>query len=129
MPDLDVAEHRTTDADLAALLDAIPDATAVLDTEGTIVAVNHAWRMFSVDNGGDPEKTGVGVSYVDVCVRAAAAGCPDAIAVHACLEAVLAVAPSTRSSTTPARRRRWVAGSTCGSRRSPVGATACSSAT
>ena len=89
MPDLDVADHRTTDADLAALLDAMPDATAVLDAEGTIVAVNHAWRMFSVDNGGDPVKTGVGVSYVDVCVRAAAAGCPDAIAVHACLEAVL----------------------------------------
>ena len=89
MPDLDVAEDRTTDDELAALLDAMPDATAVLDAEGTIVAVNHAWRMFSVDNGGDPAKTGVGVSYVDVCVRAAASGCPEAIAVHACLEAVL----------------------------------------
>jgi hypothetical protein len=89
MPDLDVAEDRTTDDDLAALLDAMPDATAVLDTDGTIVAVNHAWRMFSVDNGGDPAKTGVGVSYVDVCVRAAAAGCPEAIAVHDCLATVL----------------------------------------
>ena len=89
MPVADVAEDRTTD-DLVALLDAMPDATAVLDLDGTIVAVNHAWRMFSVDNGGDPARTGVGVSYIDVCERAAAAGCPDAVAVRDGLHAVLA---------------------------------------
>jgi|GEM_PF-7121413 hypothetical protein len=38
-----------------ALLDALPDATAVLDSSGTIVAVNLAWRMFALDNGGRPE--------------------------------------------------------------------------
>jgi hypothetical protein len=34
----------------AAVLDAIPDATAI----------NRAWRMFTLDNAGSPETTGVG---------------------------------------------------------------------
>jgi uncharacterized protein YyaL (SSP411 family) len=73
-----------------ALLDALPDATAVLDSSGTIVAVNLAWRMFALDNGGRPETTGVGISYIDVCDRAASAGCTDASEVLAGLRAVLA---------------------------------------
>ena len=61
-----------------AVLDALPDATAVLDPAGTIVDVNRAWLMFALDNGGQPESTGVGVNYLDLCARSAAAGCPDA---------------------------------------------------
>jgi diguanylate cyclase (GGDEF)-like protein len=72
------------------VLDALPDATAVLDKSGTIIAVNRAWRMFSVDNGGRPEATGVGVNYLDVCARAAADGCGDASEVLNGLQAVLA---------------------------------------
>jgi diguanylate cyclase (GGDEF)-like protein len=74
----------------AAVLDALPDATAVLDRSGTIVAVNAAWRMFAVDNGGRRETTGVGVSYLGVCDRAAAAGCLDAAEVLVGLRSVLA---------------------------------------
>ena len=74
----------------AALLDAMPDATALLDGAGTIVAVNRAWHMFALDNGGAPDRTGVGVSYLDVCLRAAATGCADASAVAEGLQAVLA---------------------------------------
>jgi len=73
----------------AALLDAMPDATAILDGVGTIVAVNRAWRMFTLDNGGTTDATGVGVNYLDVCRRAAAAGCQDAVAASAGLVAVL----------------------------------------
>jgi PAS fold len=58
-----------------AVLDALPDATAVLDSSGSIVAVNHTWRMFALDNGGHPEVTGVGVNYLDLCARSATAGC------------------------------------------------------
>jgi len=72
------------------VLDALPDATAVLDQTGTIVAVNRAWRMFSIDNGGRPEATGVGVNYLEVCARAAQAGCTDASDVITGLQAVLA---------------------------------------
>ena len=46
--------------------------------------------MFTVDNGGDPRTTGVGVSYIDVCDRASTAGSGDATEVLAGLRAVLA---------------------------------------
>ena len=73
-----------------AVLDALPDATAVLDRAGVIVDVNHAWTMFAVDNGGQPESTGVGVNYLDLCVRSAKTGCEDARRAAGCLRAVLA---------------------------------------
>jgi diguanylate cyclase (GGDEF)-like protein len=75
--------------DAAALLDAMPDATAVLDTRGVIVAVNRAWRMFAADNNGESATTGVGVSYLDVCARSAASGCEDAAQVLLALQDVL----------------------------------------
>jgi diguanylate cyclase (GGDEF)-like protein len=61
-----------------AVMDALPDATAVVDPDGTMVAVNRAWLMFAMDNGGQPESTGVGVNYFDLCARSAAVGCQDA---------------------------------------------------
>jgi diguanylate cyclase (GGDEF)-like protein len=71
------------------VLDALPDATAILDREGSIVAVNRVWRMFALDNGGRPEATGVGVNYLNVCVRSAETGCADAGEVFMGLQAVL----------------------------------------
>lgn len=73
-----------------AVLDALPDATAVLDPAGVIVRVNQAWLMFAMDNGGQPESTGVGVNYLDLCARSAAAGCRDAARAADGLRAVLA---------------------------------------
>jgi diguanylate cyclase (GGDEF)-like protein len=73
-----------------AVLDALPDATAVLDPGGTITAVNQAWLMFALDNGGQPESTGVGVNYFGLCERSAAAGCPDAQRAADALREVLA---------------------------------------
>jgi len=75
--------------DPAALLDAMPDATAVLDAGGLVVAVNRAWRMFAADNGGDPATTGVGMNYLAVCTRSAASGCEDAAHVLSALRDVL----------------------------------------
>ena len=80
----------TEDMLAAAVLDALPDATAVLDQTGAIIAVNHAWRMFALDNGGTETDTGVGVNYLDVCIRSAAAGSADAAQVVAHLHDVLA---------------------------------------
>lgn len=79
----------TSLVEAADLLDAMPDATAVVDDTGRIVAVNHAWRMFAQDNGGQPSLTGIGVNYLEVCSRAAAAGCADAAEVEVELKAVL----------------------------------------
>jgi len=72
------------------ILDAMPDATAILDRDGTIIAVNRTWRMFNADNGGDDAKTGVGVNYLDVCARSGAQGCSDAKLVATGIREVLA---------------------------------------
>jgi len=85
------AQRSVEDDDLcrAGVFEALPDATAVLDASGTIVAVNRAWRMFALDNGGSAEATGVGVNYLEVCERAAAGGCPEALEVVEGLRSVL----------------------------------------
>ena len=72
-----------------AVLDALPDATAVLDGTGVIVAVNRAWRTFTVEGGGYLDATGVGISYLEVCSRSAAAGATDALEALVGLQAVL----------------------------------------
>jgi diguanylate cyclase (GGDEF)-like protein len=72
-----------------ALLDALPDSTAVLDHAGDILAVNQAWQMFGLDNGGRTGATGVGMNYLKVCDQGAADGCADAAAAAAGLRAVL----------------------------------------
>ncbi len=74
----------------AAVLEVTPDATAVLDEHGTIVAINRSWRMFALDNGGTEASIGVGVNYLQVCERAARNGCAEAGQVYADLSAVLA---------------------------------------
>jgi len=61
-----------------AVLDAISSNVAVIDTTGTILAVNAAWSRFAIENGGDPRATGRGANYLAVCDAAAAAG--DAVA-------------------------------------------------
>ncbi len=43
---------------------------ALLDLSGTVVAVNEAWERFARENGGDPDRTGVGTSFLAVCESA-----------------------------------------------------------
>lgn len=74
---------------LQELLDALPDAAAVVDGSGKIQATNMVWTAFAVDNGGADERTGVGVNYLQVCRSAAEAGDEDARNVAAELETVL----------------------------------------
>lgn len=71
------------------LLDAMPDATAIIDTDGLIVAVNSTWRVFGEDNGAAPDATGIGANYLQVCDRAAGARSEEAREVAAALRAVL----------------------------------------
>ena len=49
------------------VLDSLTAEIAVLDRNGTIVAVNEAWCRFALDNGGTEDATGVGVNYLDIC--------------------------------------------------------------
>ena len=61
-----------------AILDAMPASIAVLDRNGTIVAVNESWRRFARENGEQPgiaaRNTGLGVNYLDACVGATGQG-------------------------------------------------------
>jgi two-component system CheB/CheR fusion protein len=56
---------------LQAILDSLQEQVAVLDSHGTIVMVNEAWRRFARLNG-DPEgrATGPGCNYLRVCAAA-----------------------------------------------------------
>jgi PAS domain-containing protein len=57
-----------------ALLDALPDPTAVLDAQGRIVAVNRAWARVAAEHPADLALGGVGEHYPAARAAAAAAG-------------------------------------------------------
>jgi len=61
---------------------------ALLDRDGVIAWVNQAWRAFAAANGGDPARTGAGVSYLQAC--AAVGDDPVAAEVAAAIRTALA---------------------------------------
>jgi len=52
-----------------ASLDALATHIAVLDNDGSIVAVNQAWRTFAEENGSASERVSEGINYLEVCDR------------------------------------------------------------
>ncbi len=51
-----------------AVLNSLTDHIAVLDQEGTIIAVNEAWNKFALENGApNTARLSVGTNYIDVC--------------------------------------------------------------
>jgi two-component system CheB/CheR fusion protein len=65
---IDISELEATRAQLAAVMDALPEQMALLDGRGHVVQVNSAWRAFAVENGG-PEDLGLGDDYLAVAAR------------------------------------------------------------
>jgi PAS domain S-box-containing protein len=51
----------------SAILDSLPAHIAVLDPQGTIIAVNEKWLLFGSRNGLIAHLGGVGVNYLDAC--------------------------------------------------------------
>jgi signal transduction histidine kinase len=76
--------------DLAdAILGTLTDRIAVVDRYGAILAVNRAWTEFGERHGiGRRGVIGPGANYLEVCHHAAAAGCDEAKAALAGIEAV-----------------------------------------
>ncbi|MCU1351747.1 MAG: Diguanylate cyclase/phosphodiesterase with sensor(S), partial [Acidimicrobiales bacterium] len=74
----------------AGAFDGLRASTVVLDASGVIVETNEAWRLFAQLNDGDAAATGVGVDYLAVCDRAAAAGATEARLVADQLRSLLA---------------------------------------
>ncbi len=62
---------------LQAAFEALPWSVAVLDEEGTIIAVNQAWRQFLTRCGVTLADDGVGTSYLRVCEEARGVGPED----------------------------------------------------
>ena len=60
-----------SEALLRSTLDGLSAHVAVLDKNGTIIAVNHAWRAFADQSGYRGRDHGVGTNYLAVCERAA----------------------------------------------------------
>ena len=50
-----------------AVIDALTSHICVVDQEGVIVAVNHAWKEFTAANSNGPVREHVGVNYLEVC--------------------------------------------------------------
>ena len=75
-----------------AVEDSVLDHMAVLDADGTIVAVNAAWTRFAQANAGEPvpdARTGAGTNYLDVTLSADGPGSEQAAQAHAGILAVL----------------------------------------
>ena len=90
--------HELSDAILGALSERI----AVVERNGTIVAVNAAWTKLGARQGvTTPGDVGPGANYFDVCRRAIASGCHEAAAA---LEGISAVCNGTADSFTTAYR-------------------------
>ncbi|MDD3763046.1 MAG: diguanylate cyclase [Nevskiales bacterium] len=64
---------------ILATLDALSTQLAVLDAQGTIIAVNEAWRRFARCNGAAEKADFVGENYVGICERASSSD-PDGTA-------------------------------------------------
>jgi len=93
---LDITEERlgfeavrTSGELVRGVLDSLPEHVAVINDEGVVTMVNEPWERFAHHNGGDAKVVSVGVNYLEVCRRAAAAGDVGAEAALQGLEDVL----------------------------------------
>jgi two-component system NarL family sensor kinase len=80
-------ERDNTEALLRSTLDALSAHIAVLDSGGTIVAVNEAWKSFAGAAG--VSASGVGMNYLSVCERSANSS-PDAAQTAQALRDIIA---------------------------------------
>ena len=66
-----LAEQRAIEAErfTRAALDALDEQIAILDENGTVLAVNAAWRHFASANGWLTPDPGIGSNYLAVCAE------------------------------------------------------------
>ncbi|MCC6230316.1 MAG: PAS domain-containing protein [Phycisphaerales bacterium] len=78
----------------AAILDALPSPTVLVDHSGVITLMNRAWRERIETDGGDIKRCGIGANYFEECALAVRRGCSDA---RAFLDGCLRVARGERA--------------------------------
>jgi signal transduction histidine kinase len=74
---------------LQSTIDALSAHVAITDAEGTLLAVNAAWRRFADENGLTLPRHALGASYLGECDAAAANGCAEARSVAAAIRALI----------------------------------------
>jgi diguanylate cyclase (GGDEF)-like protein/PAS domain S-box-containing protein len=86
------AQSDTCRSFSCAVLDALPEQIAVLAVDGTIVAVNGAWRKCGIEHarGGLDYASGIGINYLNVCRQAGEMGAEGAAAAEEGIGEVLA---------------------------------------
>ncbi len=62
--------RQTQDLFSIGILNSLTAHICVLDTDGTIIAINRAWTEFGLDNGGRAEALNEGENYFSACERA-----------------------------------------------------------
>lgn len=69
-----------------AAFDALSAHVAILDSTGTVAAVNRAWANFARENGGT---SGLGSNYLDICANANGPDQDDALKIMVGIQDVL----------------------------------------
>ena len=82
-------ERRRAQEVQAAILNALPAHIALVNQEGTIVAVNESWRRFSKVNASEVQDCYVGWNYLQVCESATGLHAEEAVRVASGLKRVL----------------------------------------
>lgn len=94
LTDRKAAEQAVLDSEIfkSATLDAVSAQLCVLSTDGTILAVNRAWKEFPCPRGTEVPvgNTGIGVNYLSVCDNATGANAVEAPLMAAGLRQVMA---------------------------------------
>ena len=70
-------------------IDALDAHTVLLDSDGTVLSVNRAWRESGIANGAMGQDAAIGANYLAVCDKAGAE-CEDGARVGAAIRAILA---------------------------------------
>lgn len=85
-----LTQSQLRDALVDALLRTLPAHVVLLDSHGTIVAVNEAWKRFVADNGeADLTDHCIGMGYLAACRQLLGLSSEDAHEVEASLQAVM----------------------------------------
>jgi hypothetical protein len=109
-----LASRLRAGAQRAAFLDELPEHAAIVESSGTIVAVNEAWKRFAKDNGAELGKVSEGANYLDVCDGSRGEQSEDARSFAEGLRAVLSGTEESFAMQYPCHsptERRWFVGS------------------
>jgi two-component system CheB/CheR fusion protein len=74
---VDVTRLTAAEKRLQVYINSLPHQVAVIDSDGTIQLVNAAWARFAAENGGRPDRIGVGTNYLQACSPVADGGVVD----------------------------------------------------